>query len=189
MKSMARVLLNGTYKAGQVKVLNSEYDATLTNKVLDLIEKEELDLSKTKTLILVPHTLPATKEKNYRSDEEQEPYLRFTIIGVVKDQPDAELGVVNIIGKVIYENVQHEFVLVKIQRGHNYEIIKINGVLDESLTNGKGSAVERLYNITAEIVKNSLYIVDSYQINRGATYNNNVVQFPNRNTDYEYRAA
>ena len=67
-------------------------------------------------------------------------------------------------GKVIYENIQHRFILVKIKRGDKYEILKLNGTLDESIKQGKGSAVESRYEIKATIKGNSLIIVSPVNI-------------------------
>jgi hypothetical protein len=183
MKSLARVLETGTYNNGTLNILGQAYEAKLTFPLEELVKNKGLDLTIPKTFILVPHTLPEDKVF-VKNNDEQKPYLRFTIIGIVKDQQVEEKGIVNIVGKVIYENIQHEFVLVKIIRDCNYEILKLNGLLDESINQGRGSAVESMYNIKAVIDDNSLCIVNSTKIQT-----NNVISFPRRNTVNYYNAA
>lgn len=160
----ARVIIEGTYKDGVLHYNNQNYDAKLTKHVESLVDSGKIDLSKINNLIVVPHTAPEDKEETIQinGNKEQLPYLRFSIIGIEKNQPDVEFDKVNILGRVIYENVQYEFILVKIKHNnYNYEIIKLNGLLEDTLDKGKGNAVDKLYKITASIEDKSLYIEDS----------------------------
>ena len=182
MKMFARTVLNSSYADGVLIYKNKQYDASLTIGVENLVNSGKVDLQQLNNLILVPHTLPEDNDnivKN-KNSEEQTPYLRFTVIGVEKNQPNLVLDEVNILGKVIYENIQHSFILVKIKRGDKYEILKLNGTLDESIKQGKGSAVESRYEIKALIKGNSLIIVSSKCVEMP----NNLLHFPVYRKEY-----
>jgi hypothetical protein len=186
MKMFARTVLNSSYENGVLTYNNKQYDASLTIGVENLVNSCKVDLAKLNNLILVPHTLPENNDNiiKDKNSEEQTPYLRFTVIGVEKNQPNLVLDEVNILGKVIYENIQHRFILVKIKRGDKYEILKLNGTLDESIKQGKGSAVESRYEIKAIIKGNSLIIISS----KCVEITNNIIQFPVYRQEYNKAA-
>jgi hypothetical protein len=183
---MSRVLLDGVFSGNSLIVGDISYDAKLNSRILEVVNNENLDLSIERTYICVPHTLPENKQYS-NEDREQEPYLRFTIIGIVVNQPNASKNIVNITGKVIYENVNHKFVLVKIQRGGNYEIIKLKGIIEDTIKNNRGGAVDKMFDILAVIENKSLIIEDAWYINTNVssyhkeTFKSNVIPFPTKN--------
>lgn len=172
MKQTARVVVNGKVSNNNSKVTidDETYDLDLSNHVENLISTEQLNLENEEYLILVPHTISKEKDTilNDLKDKEQKPYLRFTLIGVPKNQDTLLLDEVNIKGKCIYENVNHEFVLIKIEFSANqYDIIKLNGILQDTYYNGKGNAREKLFIIKAYIVGKSLYIQEDKCLSKG----------------------
>jgi hypothetical protein len=66
-----------------------------------------------------------------------------------------ELDVVNIIGRVIFENLNHNYLIVRLQYGRNYQTIKLNGRVSD------GNAVLKLYDINATVNGKRLEIIDS----------------------------
>lgn len=187
MKTTARVIISSTFDGNHITYNDTEYPTNATEQIKELIDLKKIDLSEENKLVLVPHTLPhKDKEEYVNTNEEQQAYLGFTIIGVIKNQPDVEENIVNIKGKIIYENLTHEFVLVKIEREDSYEMIKLNGVLNDSVKESKGSAVEKYYEIKASILGRSLFIEDSASIKSARRYYNNVIKFPQNNyTNYD----
>ncbi|GAA6622809.1 hypothetical protein [Scytonema sp. NUACC26] len=180
MRQTARLITTGTYSNGRVNVCGSSYPATLTLKVEELVRSGELNLSEKRPLILVPNTLHPSV---FNYQDEQEPHLDFTIIGtpVNQDINELDMDIVKVCGKVIYENRNHGFILVKLQKGRNDQKIKLVGHLNNSATiddygNARGTAVDKYYRIEAEIYNKQLVIVDSYRIRENAQ----VLQFPQR---------
>lgn len=193
MRQTARLITTGTFEEGQVNILGSSYPATFDRKHQELYDNGELDLSVEKLLILVPNTLHSSV---FNHQDEQDSYLDFTIIGspINQDINDLDLDIVKITGKVIYENVKHGFVLVKIQKGSNEQKIKLVGRLNQSATqddygNVRGTAVDKFYKIEAVVRGKQLVICDSWRIRPEAQ----VIQFPTRRTNayqpYQQRFA
>lgn len=169
MRQTARLITTGTFQNDTVSILGKTYPATLQARVQDLVDNEGLDLSVPKTLILVPNTLSPTDKGNYTA--EQPPYLDFTVIGVPVNQyiNEDDLDIVRITGKVFYENLNYNFILVKLEHGRNDQKIKLVGTLEDSLfvdADGvtRGSAKDKYFNIEAEVVGNQLKIVDSWRV-------------------------
>lgn len=194
----ARVLLNSTYENNRLYYKDEIYDASLNNHTQNLVDSGKVDLTKVNKLILVPHTKPEDKNNNLliENTEEQLPYLRFTVIGIERNKSDFPTDVVNIVGKVIYENLKFNYVLIKIERQNsNYEILKLNGKLHDTIVNGKGYAVEKMYDIQAKIESNKLFIEDAYCISRQhnkvvkSNTNSNVIYFDSRPKYSDYEVA
>lgn len=178
MRQTARLVTIGNYKDGYVNILGNRYPATLQSRVEEMVNSGELDLSEEQPLILVPNTLHPSV---FGYEDEQQPYLDFLIIGVpVNQNIDREdLDIVKITGKVIYENINHNFVLVKLQKGRQDQKIKLVGKLNKSLTtdtngNVRGTAVDTYYNIEAIVYGKQLIISNSWRIMRQPS----VVNYP-----------
>jgi hypothetical protein len=152
MKQKARVITTATYCNGTLTAFGSTYPCTLSQEVQYLVDNDELDLAESNELILVPNT---NNVAIYNQSDTQTPYLSFTIIGRVIDQPNVELDVVNIIGRVIFENLNHNYLIVRLQYGRNYQTIKLNGRVSD------GNAVLKLYDINATVNGKQLEIIDS----------------------------
>lgn len=175
MKQTARLVTKGSYVDGKVNILGGSYPATLSYKVQALVDSGELDLSEEDTpLILVPNTLNSNDNNDYYEYEgEQPPYLDFIVIGVVVDQyeEDIDWDVVKITGKVIYENINHQFVLVKMTKGKNDQKIKLVGQLknskyEDSYGNLRGNAVDRFYDIECAVQGKRLVITNSWRLHK-----------------------
>jgi hypothetical protein len=85
MKQKARVITTATYCNGTLTAFGSTYPCTLSQKVQYLVDNDELDLAESNELILVPNT---NNVAIYNQSDTQTPYLSFTIIGRVIDQPN-----------------------------------------------------------------------------------------------------
>lgn len=169
MRQTARLITVGTFQNNTVSILGKVYPATLQARVQDLVDNDGLDLTVPKTLILVPNTLSPTDKGNYTA--EQPPYLDFTVIGVPVNQYIVieDLDIVRITGKVFYENLNYNFILVKLEHGRNDQKIKLIGTLNDSLFvdadgNERGSAKDKYFNIEVKVVGNQLEISDSWRI-------------------------
>lgn len=201
-KQTARLVTKGTFSNGTVNILGSSYPATLSYKVQRLIDDGEVDLTQESALVLVPNTLIPNDENDYYEYEgEQPPYLDFIVIGVVVDQnpEDIEWDVVRISGKVIYENINHQFVLVKMQKGRNNQKIKLVGTLagseyEDRYGNLRGDAVDKFYDIEAVVQGKRLIITNSRmqkrqpQVVEYAPRRDNVVEFAPRKRVQGYAA-
>lgn len=152
MKQKARVITTASYCNGTLTAFSDTYPATLSQEVQYLVDNGELDLTQNNELILVPNTNDVTI---YNQSDKQTPYLSFTIIGRVIDQPNVELDVVDIIGKVVFESLNHNYIIVRLQYGRNYQTIKLNGRVSD------GDAVLKLFNIKAIINGKQLDIINS----------------------------
>jgi hypothetical protein len=160
VKQTARLITTASFQNNEVTVFGKTYPCFLSNHIQHLHATKSIDLAKDQLMILVPNTLG--------NKEDQEPYLGWTIIGIPKDQeinPD-DIDIVRIFGKVINENVRYNFILVKLQKGRNDQKLKLNGVLDGSIQfdswgRKRGSAVDRYFEIVADVVDNELVIVSS----------------------------
>lgn len=188
IKQTARVLSQGSIVNNKLTIDSGTYPVKLTYKVKEAVDNGELDLSDDHLFILVPYTL------NPDSNKENEPYLEFLVIGVVRNQENVIEDVVNITGKVIYENINYNYILVKLEttkRNLNDQKLKLYGVLEDSVRSGKGTAVDNLYDIQCTIDGNQLVITDSYRIKEQRVsyakpvYRDNVVQFPQRKQYYD----
>jgi hypothetical protein len=201
-KQMARLVTKGTFSNNVVNILGSSYPATLSYKVQRLVDDGEIDLSKESALVLVPNTLnPNDSNDYYEYEGEQPPYLDFIVIGVVvyQNPDDIEWDVVRISGKVIYENINHQFVLVKMQKGRHNQKIKLVGTLagseyEDRYGNIRGDAVDKFYDIEAVVQGKRLVIVNSWmqkrqpQVVEYAPRNSNVIEFKSPNTVKRYAA-
>lgn len=174
IRQTARLLTTGTYDAvnGTVDIEEGVYPASLTNTVQELVVNEGLDLTEPRTLILVPNTLNPDEIESPKPHKEQEEYLSFTVIGVPVNQhiSDDDYGYVQVTGKVMFESLAHNFVLVKMQHGRADQKIKLHGKLHDSVVidpeTGKerGTAKEKLYWIEAIVQGDRLVIMDSEKI-------------------------
>lgn len=173
IRQTARLLTTGTYDAvnGTVDIEEGVYPASLTNTVQELVVNEGLDLTEPRTLILVPNTLNPDEIESPKLHKEQEEYISFTVIGVPVNQhiSDDDYGYVQVTGKVMFESLAHNFVLVKMQHGRADQKIKLHGKLHDSVVidaDGKerGTAKEKLYWIEAIVQGDRLVILDSEKI-------------------------
>jgi hypothetical protein len=135
MKQKARVITTATYCNGTLTAFGSTYPCTLSQEVQYLVDNDELDLAESNELILVPNT---NNVAIYNQSDTQTPYLSFTIIG-----------------RVIFENLNHNYLIVRLQYGRNYQTIKLNGRVSD------GNAVLKLYDINATVNGKRLEIIDS----------------------------
>lgn len=169
MKTFAKAIMEVTYQPspnniahGVIKFGEWSYTARLSNTVVGMVRRHEVNLRYPTYVFAIPFTRSSGTTAD--NPNEQEPLLWFNIIGVNKNQIlNNENGLVRITAKVIYESVRHQFILVKVFNENNgYDIIKLNGILADSVVYDMGTAVGCFYYIVARVVDQELRIEESH---------------------------
>lgn len=110
-----------------------------------------INLSIPQSFTVIPHT------------HKVKPYLSFTITGTNLNSELTNGNFIKAVGKVVYENIRHKFILVKVSRRIDDEIVskilKFDGVLGSNK-----DAVETLWEITANCEGHKLVIQNASRV-------------------------